>query len=157
MNDKALEKTVYDTLTEEMKAPLPSEPTLPRKVSASPALAAPYGQPVKQPYVPNIEGYEHLSRILLMAYDQAASGKGKERHATSPIVGTLPWDQQPLLAISRMVGVGGAAYQVLKKAQESVTMTGNGNFAGAKAEALGAIVYAAALYKLYEEMEAASK
>lgn len=66
----------------------------------------------------------------------------------------MPWEQQPILANARQVGPGGPANQVMKKAQESVTMSGNKNFKGAKAEALGAIIYAAALYRLYEEMEA---
>jgi len=97
--------------------------------------------------------YAHLQRILALALAQAATGKGKERHAASP-VGQRDWHDQPILSIARMVGPGGHAYQVAKKAQESVTMAGNKNFSGAKAEALGAIVYAAGLYKLYEEMEA---
>jgi hypothetical protein len=67
----------------------------------------------------------------------------------------MPWHHQPILVNARQVGPGGPAMQVMKKAGESVTMAGNLNFASAKAEALGAIVYAAALYKLYEEMEKA--
>jgi hypothetical protein len=116
-----------------------------RAAEAIAALSAPYGIP---------KGYEELDRILRLAFDQSAKGKGKERHALSPI-GQLPWELQPILANARQVGPGGPAQQVMKKAGESVTMAGNRNLAGAKAEALGAIVYAAALYKLYEEIEAA--
>lgn len=105
--------------------------------------------------VANEAGYVELNRILTQAYNQAASGKRAERHSISP-VGFMPWHQQPILANARQVGAGAPAGQVMKKAQESVTMAGNGNFTGAKAEALGAIVYAAALYKLYEEMEEAA-
>jgi hypothetical protein len=97
-------------------------------------------------------GYEHLSRILGLAHSQSSAGKGKQRHATGP-TGFKPWDRQPILEISRMVGPGYAAGQAMKKTQEAVTMAGNKNFSAAKAEALGAIVYAAALYKLLEEME----
>lgn len=96
--------------------------------------------------------YGELERILKLAFDQAANGKGRERHAMGP-VGFRPWDRQPILENARQVGPGGPALQIMKKAQESVTMAGNKNFAGAKAEALGAIVYAAALYKLFEEMD----
>jgi hypothetical protein len=97
-------------------------------------------------------GYEHLSRILALAHSQSSTGKGKQRHATGS-TGAKPWDRQPILEISRMVGPGYAAGQAMKKMQESVTMAGNKNLSAAKAEALGAIVYAAALYKLFEEME----
>lgn len=101
----------------------------------------------------SVKGYEALDTILGKAYSQAAAGKGKERHAMSP-VGFQPWEQQPILANARQVGPGGLAQQVMKKAGESTGMAGRKDFEAAKAEALGAIVYAAALYKLYEEMEA---
>lgn len=98
--------------------------------------------------------YGELYRILHLAFEQSATGKGRERHAHS-CVGFKAWDKQPILEISRMVGPGYASGQVAKKVQEAVTMAGNRNFTGAKAEALGAVVYAAALYKLFEEMEQA--
>lgn len=104
----------------------------------------------------SVPGYEELLRILSSAYKQSSDGKGRDRHAASP-VGFRPWHEQPILANARQVGPGGPAQQVMKKVQEAVTMAGNGNFDGAKAEALGAIVYAAALHKLFEEMEAASR
>lgn len=96
-------------------------------------------------------GYEDLKLILELAFDQAAAGKGRDRHATGP-TGFRPWTQQPILEIGRMVGPGYAAGQVAKKVQEAVTMAGNNKFEAAQAEALGAIVYAAALYKLIFEM-----
>lgn len=99
--------------------------------------------------------YQELQRILVLAYNQSSTGKGAERHAASP-VGVRPWHDQPILANARQVGPGGPGMQVMKKTQEAVTMAGNKNFTSAKAEALGAIVYAAALYKIVEEMEAAS-
>lgn len=100
----------------------------------------------------DVEGYEELRLILELAYDQSARGKGKERHSVGS-VGSRPWVNQPILEISRMVGPGYAAGQVAKKVQEAVTMAGNGNYRGAQAEALGAIVYAAALYRLLSEMD----
>lgn len=99
--------------------------------------------------------YTVLSDILKKAYTQAATGKGHERHAASPL-GMLPWEKQPILANARQVGPGGPAQQIMKKAGESVGMANSSNFEGAKAECLGAIVYAAALYRLYEEMEEAN-
>jgi len=102
-----------------------------------------------------VTGYNELHRILMLAFSQSASGKGRSRHSASP-VGVRPWEEQPILANARQLGPAGPAFQVMKKTQESVTMAGNSNYIGAKAEALGAIVYAAALYKLYEEMEQSS-
>lgn len=104
----------------------------------------------------SVEGYNVLERILGEAYKQAAQGKGSERHAHSPI-GFVPWQQQPILANARQVGPGGLAQQCMKKAGESVMMSARGEFRAAQAEALGVIVYAAALYRLYEEMEEANK
>lgn len=109
------------------------------------ALTAPYGLTIDG-------GYEHLHRILMLAYDQAANGKGKERHSKQT-VGFRPWHEQPIMQIGRMTGTGYHTGQVQKKVQEAVTMAGNGGFAAAKAEALGAIVYAAAFFKLLEEIE----
>lgn len=110
-------------------------------------------EPVKPTHV---EGYGELDRILDLAYRQSALGKGHARHAYSPI-GFRPWQDQPILANARQVGPGGPAQQIMKKAQESVGMSVERNFDGAKNEALGVIVYAAALFKLYEEMEQAHK
>ena len=39
----------------------------------------------------NEPGYESLAQVLQEAYDQAARGKGAERHAND-----LPFDQQPM-------------------------------------------------------------
>jgi len=95
-----------------------------------------------------VPGYETLARVLQLAYDQSARGKGKERHANSK-----PFDQQPIFNISRMVGVGGLSHQICKKAQEATGMAARGSTDAAKAEFLGAIVYAAAAYLLIEENE----
>lgn len=104
---------------------------------------------------PTPHPYIELQRIMTLAYQQAASGKGKQRHAFGP-VGFRPWHDQPILVNARQVGPGGPALQVMKKMQEATGMAGNGNYAGARAEALGAMVYAAAFFKLVEEMEAAA-
>ena len=141
----------------------------PRPAQTSSALAAPYSPPPKQLFTGSgstgAEGghsmagaseagpYSQLSRILDLAYGQSADGKGKERHSRG-FVGPQPWENQPILVNARQVGPGGPALQVMKKTQEAVTMVGNERFGPAKAEILGAIVYAAALYKLVEEMEA---
>lgn len=95
------------------------------------------------------EGYESLARILHMAYSQSAFGKGKERHANA-----RPFDAQPISTIPELlgpVGVGGTAYQVIKKTQEAVGMHQRGDRAAAIAELLGAIVYAAATIRTIEK------
>jgi hypothetical protein len=94
----------------------------------------------------DVPGYDHLARILALAYDQAARGKGKERHGNG-----LPFDKQPIMEIARMSGLGGHIYQVMKKAQEAGTMHANGYSDAAIKEFYGVINYAAAAVKLIEE------
>lgn len=147
MTDSQVEEKIKQELASLMEAEPAPQHAYPGRAHYEPAPSRP------DPF--NKSPYAELQRILKLAYDQSASGKGAERHAASP-VGVRAWHDQPILANARQVGPGGPALQIMKKSQESVTMAGNGNFAGAKAEALGAIVYAAALYKLYEEMERSS-
>jgi len=90
--------------------------------------------------------YVGLGRVLGAAYNQAAAGKGKERHANGK-----PFDRQPIMEIGRMVGPGYALGQAMKKAQEASGMLGRGEPARAQAELLGAINYLAACYLLIEE------
>lgn len=100
--------------------------------------------------------YHHLMHILKLAYQQSAEGKGKSRHASSP-VGNRPWLDQPILTNARQLGPAAPAFQVMKKTQEAVAMAGNLNYDAAMAEMLGAIVYAAATYQLLWEMKAANQ
>lgn len=83
-------------------------------------------------------GYEDLAAVLDAALQQAAVGKGAERHA-----GGQPFDAQPMAEISRMVGIGFPAGQMMKKAQEAVGMAARGDTGAAIRELLGAINYAA--------------
>lgn len=81
-------------------------------------------------------GYEILAAILQEALDQAACGKGKERHAQAG----RALDRQPICEIARMVGPAGPAFQAIKKVQEAMRLPPD----RAVPELLGAIVYAAA-------------
>lgn len=99
-----------------------------------------------------VPGYQDLLNVLTKAYAQASGGKGKERHARGK-----PFDKQPIMEIGRMVGPGYATGQAMKKLQEAKSMMDRGDFEKAKAEALGAINYAAAFYILVEEAEIAAK
>lgn len=86
-------------------------------------------------------GYESLAAVLQRALDQAQCGKGSERHATG-----LPFDQQPMQLISKLVGsADGLVYQAIKKAQESQRLPEGRDIA----ELLGAINYlaGAVIYK----------
>lgn len=98
----------------------------------------------------SVTGYEELMLALTAAYEQAAGGKGKERHARGK-----PFHKQPIMEIARMVGPGYPTGQAMKKLQEAVGMMEKGNLEAAQAEALGAINYAAAFYILLGEKRAA--
>lgn len=86
-----------------------------------------------------VEGYEPLLAVLMEALNQASEGKGKERHAND-----LPFVEQPIMQICRMVGPGFATGQAMKKLQEAMGMLRRGSRVSAEAELLGAIVYTAA-------------
>lgn len=94
------------------------------------------------------ETHLDVHRVLMAALEQTASGKGQKRHGRG-----LPFKHQPILALSRMNGLGGLTYQIGKKAQEAVGMHERGEHLAAKTELLGAIIYAAAGYLLIEERE----
>ena len=95
------------------------------------------------------EGYESLARILLQAYNQSARGKGKDRHANQ-----RPFDEQPILRLAEMTGVGGPVFQAMKKQQEAVSMTTRGEYDKAIHELLGSIVYSAAAIRHIETLSA---
>lgn len=90
--------------------------------------------------------YASLKRVLRAAYEQAAFGKGRERHANDK-----PFDCQPIMEIGRMVGIGYQLGQAMKKAQEAGGMSRKERHDAAKAELLGAINYLAAAYLQIEE------
>lgn len=92
--------------------------------------------------------YNTLADALRAAYEQAAVGKGKDRHATD-----MPFDRQPIMEIGRMVGPGYHVGQAMKKGQESMRMMSRDEHARARAELLGAIVYLAAAWSLSKEIE----
>ena len=91
------------------------------------------------------DDYATLRKILDAAYDQAANGKGKERHAND-----LPWDKQPIIEIGKLHGAGFNAGQATKKLQEAQGMVARGQHDAAYREVLGAIVYAASVCLLIE-------
>lgn len=105
-----------------------------------------------------VAGYEGLERVLSLAFDQAARGKGADRHAAG-----RGFEDQPIITIpvskSFLVGLGGLSYQVEKKngeadrmcekADEHARLSSDDSLAAdtlfaARKEMLGVIVYAAA-------------
>lgn len=92
--------------------------------------------------------YAPLKRVLMTAYNHAAVGKGRERHANGGDFLT-----QDIMAIARVHGIGFQTGQAEKKVRESHGMMERGDYRLAKAELLGAINYLAAAYLLIEEKE----
>lgn len=92
-------------------------------------------------------GYEPLFITLVDALNQAQSGKGVKCHARKD----EPFLDQKIMEISRRVGLGGPAFQVVKKTEESLRSMDNDNPERAIEDLLGAINYAAAMILLIEE------
>jgi hypothetical protein len=84
--------------------------------------------------VMSVEGYDCLRDVLVRAYDQAAKGKGDERHAQG-----AAFEDQPMQKTIDLYGVGFALGQSAKKAQESMRLPKD----RAIAELLGGINYLA--------------
>ena len=62
--------------------------------------------------IPTNPAYDSLEVVLKAAYNQAASGKGKERHAGNG----LPFTNQPMQTISKLLNTSdGLAFQAIKK------------------------------------------
>ena len=61
-----------------------------------------------------VPGYEELEKVLELAYNRAAKGKGVERHG----VGGVAFVDQPIISIQRFVGLGYPLGQIMKKATE---------------------------------------
>lgn len=100
----------------------------------------------------NVEpGYETLLEILLQAYEQAAHGKGRQRHA-----GGQPFEDQPMQTISALLGTErGMAFQAIKKLREGLDLPSHEARVN---ELLGAINYIAGivLYLSQREVDSAS-
>lgn len=82
-------------------------------------------------------GYEDLQLVLQQALEQAAVGKGNERHGFGK-----PFCEQHMQTISTLLDdEHGMAYQVIKKVAEGLHLPPDAR----RKELLGAIVYTAGL------------
>lgn len=95
-------------------------------------------------------GERKVGEVIGQAMLRCFSGKGKERHN---IEGTVDFMDQPLMEISRRVGIGGPLYQVHKKAYEAHDMVRKGDFERARNELLDIIIYTAATVLLLDEQK----
>lgn len=104
---------------------------------------------LEQPQQPSLPGipeplqavdpnYESLAAVLRAAYDQAATGKGAERHGNG-----LAFDVQPMQKISWLLGsADGMAFQACKKVAEGLKLP---TLERQEREILGAINYLAGI------------
>lgn len=93
-------------------------------------------------------GYERLVAVLKAAHDQAAKGKGFDRHANG-----LPFHAQRMQQISHLLdSPDGMAYQVCKKVAEGLALPGHERKV---AELLGAINYIAGIVIFLEDKHVA--
>lgn len=106
-------------------------------------------RPRSAPAVSDSNDYTALRTVLNTAYDQAARGKGVERHGNGKA-----WTEQPIFTIAGQVGDGFNAGQAIKKIQEAQQMAARGEYVKAQHEVLGAIVYAASLHVLWNKEKA---
>ena len=82
--------------------------------------------------------YDSLQSVLDAAFEQAATGKGKERHARGN-----PFEKQHMQTISQLLGTDrGMAFQAIKKLTEGLDMKDSG---AKERELLGAINYIAGI------------
>ena len=90
------------------------------------------------------KGYEKLVAVFQAAHDQAAHGKGKERHANG-----LPFHEQRMQSISKLLdSPDGMAYQVVKKMTEGLQFEDRQQ---REKELLGAINYLAGIVIFFRE------
>ena len=88
--------------------------------------------------------YQALASVLQAAYDQAATGKGAERHARGN-----PFHKQHMQSISTLLNSDkGMAYQAIKKLTEGLDFTDPDR---RERELLGVIVYVAGLIVWHRE------
>ena len=93
-----------------------------------------------------VKGYEKLVAVYQDAHDQAAKGKGDERHANGQ-----PFHEQRMQQISGLLrSSDGMAFQAIKKLTEGLQFE---DHARREAELLGALNYIAGIVIYYRELQ----
>lgn len=103
--------------------------------------------PATTPAPMTVSGYETLANVLHRAYDQAAVGKGVQRHAAAG----EPFHKQVMQIGAAKFGVGALLFQAFKKSEESQRL----DHERGVAELLGAICYLAGAVIAMETEQAA--
>lgn len=94
-----------------------------------------------------VKGYEKLVAVYQDAHDQAAKGKGDERHANGQ-----PFHEQRMQQISGLLrSSDGMAFQAIKKLTEGLQFE---DHARREAELLGALNYITGIVIYYRELRA---
>lgn len=93
------------------------------------------------------DGYDILRDVYAAAVEQAAGGKGRERHANGE-----PFNEQTILQTIRAHGIGFGTGQAEKKARESHKLLELSGPERAQHELLGAMNYLGATYIRLGEM-----
>jgi hypothetical protein len=134
------QKEVYEARQEIASRIAATQDTAPCEALPTSEWSPTIGQPeAANSNVMGVAGqYVLLRAILDAAFNHAATGKGKERHARD-----LPFDKQPMLETTRLVGPGFPLGQAIKKAGEAAGMIERLEYDAAEAECLGAINYLA--------------
>lgn len=97
----------------------------------------------------DVQGYDPLADVLHEAFLQASMGKGNERHASG-----REFLKQPIILNSFLQKtIAGQQFQIDKKSLEALHMQMRGEYAAAKRELLGVIVYAAAAVITLDQLE----
>mgnify|MGYP003627207435 CR=1 FL=1 len=138
--DRNLLQRIYNTW-------VPANPHYDRDdTEACAALRELIDRPVPVNSTPTNPAYDSLEVVLKAAFNQAASGKGKERHAGNG----LSFTDQPMQTISKLLNTSdGLAFQAIKKVTEAKGMQ---TFEQKERELLGAINYIAGII-IFEEGE----
>ena len=105
-------------------------------------------QPIADAVIVSNSMYRSLAGVLQAAHDHAARGKGHDRHGDDE----TPFLEQPTMQITRMVGIGYPAGQIMKKADEAKRMVDRGEYDAAVFEFFGVINYAAAAILAIREL-----
>lgn len=92
--------------------------------------------------------YKTLRQVQELAFEQAANGKGRDRHVKKS--GEF-FENQQICEMARRLSIDGPLYQAVKKIYEAAQMVKSDQKEAAGRELLGAMNYIAAAYIVLTE------